>query len=61
MALLPRRDVAGSSREQARLLRTIQRADRDIDSLVYDLYGLSAQDVKRVEAAFEESKGNTAS
>ena len=37
--------------EQARLQRQIDATDRQIDQLVYDLYGLTAEEIRIVEEA----------
>ena len=41
--------AAQTPQEQERLARDIQATDREIDTLVYQLYGLSAEEIKIVE------------
>ncbi len=43
--------VARISREKSVVRRRIEATDRQIDRLVYDLYGLTEEEVKVVEAA----------
>lgn len=42
---------AGSSGDKERIQRQIEATDREIDSLVYELYGLSEEEIKIVEGA----------
>jgi hypothetical protein len=43
--------AAKSDADRTRLERAIKTADRNIDALVYELYGLSEEDVRVVEGA----------
>ena len=49
--LAPIRDTFCNERDE--LLHQIERTDREIDNLVYDLYGLSEQEIKVVEGQAE--------
>ena len=41
--------LAGAALPQERLRRQIEATDREIDALVYDLYGLTEAEIKLVE------------
>lgn len=43
------------SNERDELLREIERTDKEIDNLVYDLYGLTEEERKIVEASLSKS------
>ncbi len=43
------RNAAASERDRALYQRQIEAADREIDKLVYELYGLTQEEIKIVE------------
>ncbi len=43
------RNAATSERDRALYQRQIEAADREIDKLVYELYGLTQEEIKIVE------------
>ncbi|MBA4374586.1 MAG: hypothetical protein C0401_00235 [Anaerolinea sp.] len=49
LAALGGAKIATTPQEQERLARDIASTDREIDKLVYELYGLSAEEIKIVE------------
>ena len=49
LALNRRLDAARTDHEQTNLKRQIDAADRRIDRLVYDLYGLTEEEIRIVE------------
>ena len=51
LALHPQRAAARSPHEQSALERQIAATDRQIDRLVYDLYGLTDEEIALVEGA----------
>ena len=53
-----RHSAAKAPAENERLQRQIDATDREIDRLVYDLYGLTEDEIKIVEAASVESSPN---
>jgi hypothetical protein len=51
LALHPQRAAARTPHEQSALDRQIAATDRQIDRLVYDLYGLTEEEIALVEGA----------
>jgi len=49
LELHKRRQAAGSDSERELLQRHIDATDREIDALVYELYGLSEEEIRIVE------------
>jgi len=49
--LTPKLRQAGSESERQTLQNAVTAADEQIDALVYDLYGLTAEEVRIVEGA----------
>ena len=47
------RDERESSKEQATLQHPIEATDRQIDTLVYELYGLSEEEIGAVEGRLD--------
>ncbi|OQW96531.1 MAG: hypothetical protein BWK74_08315 [Desulfobacteraceae bacterium A6] len=51
LALTPKLRVAKSESEKAALQNAVTTTDAEIDRLVYELYGLTADEIKIVEGA----------
>ncbi len=51
LALVPKLRFATSDAERAALQNAVTATDQQIDALVYDLYGLTAEEIKLVEGA----------
>ena len=51
LALVPKLRAATSAAERATLQNAVTATDQQIDALVYDLYGLTAEEIKLVEGA----------
>ena len=49
--------VEGVPHEKAALQRRIEMTDRQIDQLVYELYGLTAEEIKVVEGGATDANG----
>jgi hypothetical protein len=49
LALAPRLRAATSDAEKATLQNAVTATDRQIDALVYDLYGLTPEEIQLVE------------
>ena len=50
MAFTPRLRAADSDSDKATLQNAVDAADREIDQLVYELYGLTQDEIALVEA-----------
>jgi hypothetical protein len=53
LVLIPSMRTAKSDTERAALLNAIRKTDRDIDKLVYELYGLTPEEIALVEGTAE--------
>jgi len=51
LALVPKLRAATPGAERATLQNAVTATDQQIDALVYDLYGLTAEEIKLVEGA----------
>jgi len=51
LALMPKLRAATSEREKAALQNAVSATDRQIDELVYDLYGLTPEEIALVESS----------
>jgi hypothetical protein len=51
LGLMPKLRAATSERERDTLQNAVTAADQEIDSLVYDLYGLTEKEIKLVDEA----------
>jgi hypothetical protein len=49
LGLMPKLRAAVSEAEQATLQNAVTATDRQIDALVYELYGLTAEEITLVE------------
>ena len=49
MALVPKLRLAKSERDRATLANAVAATDRAIDALVYELYGLTPEEIALVE------------
>jgi hypothetical protein len=54
LALHPRLAAARTDHERTALQRQIEATDRQINALVYELYGLTNEEIKIVEAGSDE-------
>jgi hypothetical protein len=52
LALTPNLRVATSESEKAALLNAITTTDAEIDHLVYEIYGLTEEEIKTVESEY---------
>ncbi len=53
LALTPKLRAARSDAERQTLQNAVTATDQQIDALVYDLYGLTHEEIQLVESAFE--------
>jgi Xaa-Pro aminopeptidase len=53
LALVPKLRAAKSEAERATLQNAVTATDRQIDALVYELYGLTPEEIALVEGAGE--------
>ena len=51
LALVPKLRVAKNEAERATLQNAVTATDQQIDALVYELYGLTAEEIRIVESA----------